>query len=61
MNEVVTDRRAAADFFSGKIGHWHIGDPIGVVCPFCGREQNIPTEMCPDCKARLRLRREVRK
>ena len=46
---------------SGKIGCWIICDPIGVMCPFCGREQNIPTEQCPRCSAWLRVRRRARR
>ena len=61
MNEAVVQQRGRDSYFSGKIGCWVICDPIGDMCPFCGREQNIPTEKCPDCKARLRLRREVQK
>lgn len=45
---------------SGKIGCWVICDPIGVMCPFCKWEQNIPTEQCPRCWAHLRLRKERR-
>lgn len=43
---------------SGKIGHWRVGDPNGVVCPFCGKWQNLPTEKCPRCWAKLRVRKE---
>ena len=57
MNEAVMIQRGSENYFSGKIGHWRIGNPIGVVCPFCGWEQNIPSDKCPACKARLRLRR----
>lgn len=61
MNEAVLNQNGPESFFSGKIGHWIICDPIGVMCPFCGKEQNIPEEKCPACNARLRLRRKVRK
>ena len=61
MNEATMMRSESENFFSGKIGNWRIGNPIGVVCPFCGWEQNIPEEKCPSCKAILRLRREVRR
>lgn len=46
---------------SGKMGHWRIGDPNGVVCPFCWKWQNLPTEKCKHCGANLLVRKDVRK
>lgn len=32
--------------FGGYIGRWEYGDPIGLVCPFCGTESRFYHRRC---------------